>query len=187
MAVDVNRFRPWLMLLARSRIDGVLRGRVEASDIVQQTLMLATRDLGQFVGTTDAELAGWLRGILGHVLAHEVRHWTTEKRDAGAEVSMHDMLDASARRMDDFLAMSQTSPSQAAVRSEDYLQLATALEQLPPDYRDVLVLRHLEGFAFPEIATRMNRNAGAVRMLWVRALAQLRLGLESGQSATRGR
>jgi RNA polymerase sigma-70 factor (ECF subfamily) len=57
---------------------------------------------------------------------------------------------------------------------EQQLQLAAALEQLPEDYRQVILLRHIEQLPHSEIARRMNRSEGAVRMLWVRALAQLR-------------
>lgn len=165
------------MLLARTRVDGVLRGRVDPSDIVQQTLLLATRDAAQFRGTSDAELAGWLRGIMGHVLAHELQSVAAAKRDASLEVSMESLLDQSAQRLDDLLAATQTSPSQAVMIQEERLRLATVLESLPADHRDVLIYRHLEGLPFPEIAQRMDRSAGAVRMLWVRALAQLKEAL----------
>ncbi len=180
MPLDTDRFRSWLLMLARTRIDGPLRGRVDPSDLVQQTLMLATRDADQFRGTSDAELAGWLRGILGHVMSHELQALMTSKRDISQEVSMDLLLEQSARRLDDLLAATQTSPSQAAVNHEERLRLAAALEQLPPDYRDVLVMRHLQGLPFPEIAKQLRRNAGAVRMLWVRALAELkgRLGID---------
>lgn len=177
MSLKTDQFRSWLMLLARTRVDGVLRGKVDPSDIVQQTLLLATRDAAQYRGNSDAELAGWLRGIMGHVLAHEFQSLATAKRDASLEVSMDSLLEQSARRLDEFLAATQTSPSQAAIIHEEHHLLATVLEQLPEDYREVLVLRHLEGLPFPEIAERMNRNAGAVRMLWVRALAQLKVNL----------
>lgn len=180
LPLNTDRFRSWLMLLARTRVGGALQGKVEPSDVVQQTLMLATRDEDQYRGSTDAELAGWLRGILGHVLAHELQSLATARRDASLEVSIGSLLEQSASRLDEFLAATQTSPSQAAIRDEERMQLAGALESLPSDYRDVLVLRHLEGLSFSEIAGHLNRNAGAVRMLWVRALAQLKESLGTG-------
>ena len=66
-----------------------------------------------------------------------------------------------------------------AVRREDELILADALSRLPDDYRDVIVLRHIEGLPFEEVAARMERSAGAVRMLWLRALKKMREELES--------
>ena len=72
------------------------------------------------------------------------------------------------------LAESGPSPSQQAARRELDVLLADVLAQLPDDYREVLILRNLEGFSHEAIAARMNRSRGAVRMLWVRALASLR-------------
>jgi RNA polymerase sigma-70 factor (ECF subfamily) len=63
---------------------------------------------------------------------------------------------------------------QQAVRHEQELLLADVLARLPDDYREVIILRNLEGLSHEEIAGRMHRNVGAVRMLWVRALAPLR-------------
>jgi RNA polymerase sigma-70 factor (ECF subfamily) len=54
------------------------------------------------------------------------------------------------------------------------LQLAKALDELPPVYRQVLVLRNFEDLPHEEVARRMNRSVGAVRMLWLRALTELR-------------
>ena len=54
------------------------------------------------------------------------------------------------------------------------MQLADVLAALPDDYREVIILRNLEGLSHAEIAQRLNRSPGAVRMLWVRALAALR-------------
>lgn len=179
MTLNTNRFRPWLMLLARTRLPAALQGRVDPSDIVQHTLLQATRDASQYRGTTDAELAGWLRGILGHVLSHEWEAAQAGKRSIDQEIPIAHLLEESARRWEDWVATTQTSPSQAAVRGEEQWALAAALESLSPEHRDVLVLRHLESLSFAEIAERMDRSPGAVRMLWVRALAALRKEVES--------
>ncbi|MHC4164738.1 MAG: sigma-70 family RNA polymerase sigma factor, partial [Planctomycetota bacterium] len=72
------------------------------------------------------------------------------------------------------LALSQTSPSQRAARKEEAVLLADAIERLPPDYRDVLVLRHLRGMTFPRVAQSMNRSLASVEKLWARGLARLR-------------
>ena len=65
-----------------------------------------------------------------------------------------------------------------AVQHEHEILLADALAELPADYRDVIVLRHIESLPFEEVAQRMGRTAGAVRMLWLRALKRLRETLE---------
>ena len=67
-----------------------------------------------------------------------------------------------------------SSPSQHAARREQAVLLANALARLRMDHREVVVLRHLEGLSFAEIAQHMNRTVDAVKKLWARALAQLR-------------
>lgn len=171
----LRRFEPWLRLLARVQLESRFRSRFDASDIVQQTLLEAIKALPQFRGSTEAELTAWLRRILAHALAHEIRrHQGTQKRDVTLDVSLDHELVQSAQRFGALLAESGPSPSQQAVRRERDVLLAEVLSSLPEDHREVLILRHLEGFSHEEIAERMNRSAGAVRMLWVRALAGLR-------------
>jgi RNA polymerase sigma-70 factor (ECF subfamily) len=156
-----------------------LRAKFDPSDVVQQTLLEATRDLPQFRGTTRAELMAWLRQVLARVLGHEVRRFAgTGKRDVAREVSLEARLAESSRRLGEVLAASATSPSARLGRDEMTLRLAGALERLPEDYRAVLVLRHLEGLPHDEVARRLGRSPGAARMLWTRALARLRREVE---------
>lgn len=173
------RYRPWLGLLARVQLGEKLQGKCDPSDVVQQTLLEACRDFPQFRGTTEAELSGWLRQVLARVLAHEVRRYHgTQQRDLAREVSLEQALAESSQRLAEALAAPGSSPSQHAARHEQELLLAAILAQLPDDYREVIVLRHLEGLSHEETARRMGRSPGAVRMLWVRALARLRREVE---------
>jgi RNA polymerase sigma-70 factor (ECF subfamily) len=169
------RYQSWLRILARLQLDRRFQGKFDASDIVQLTMLEACRGFAQFHGTTEAELTAWLRQVLAHVLAHEIRRYQgTQQRDVGREVSLEHALAESSQRLGDMLAASGSSPSQQAVRHEQELLLAEVLGRLPEDYRDVIILRNLEGLSHEEVAQRMQRNPGAVRMLWVRALARLR-------------
>jgi RNA polymerase sigma-70 factor (ECF subfamily) len=172
-------YQSWLKLLARLEIDTQFQGKFDASDVVQQTLLEACRDLPQFRGRTEAELLAWLRQILAHVIAHEVRRYRgTQQRDVAREVSLERSLALSSQRLGAMLAVSGTSPSAQAARHEEELRLVEVLERLPDDYREVIVLRNLQGLSHEEIAGRMGRNVGAVRMLWVRALARVRSELD---------
>jgi RNA polymerase sigma-70 factor (ECF subfamily) len=182
MLPSLERYRDWLLLLARLQLDRRLQAKVAASDVVQITLLEAGRAFPQFRGGSEAELLAWLRGILAHVLAHEVRRYAgTQQRDPRREVSLEQELAESSARLGGVLAAEQTSPSEAAARHEQSLALADALARLPADYREVIVLRNLEELSHEEVAARMRRGVGAVRMLWVRALARLRQELESGE------
>lgn len=168
-------YRPWLTLLARLEIDGRLRGKFDASDIVQQTMLEAWKDGSQFRGQTEGQRLAWLRKILAHVLAHEVRRYrATEKRDIGREVSIHQSLGQSSQRLSQLLVTAVKSPSHQASQREREVILSQVLDRLPDDYREVIILRNLEGLSHEEVARRMDRSVGAVRMLWVRALERLR-------------
>ncbi len=177
-------YRPWLALLARLQLDGQFQSKFDSSDIVQQTLLEACRDLPKFRGQTEAQFLAWLRQVLAHVIAHEVRRYAgAEKRDVAREISLEQSLAQSSRRLGDLLAASGSSPSQQAARHEQEVLLAEVLAQLPEDYREVIILRNLEGLAHEEIARRMGRSAGSVRMLWVRALERMRQELDDRGAA----
>lgn len=171
----LRRFEPWLRLLARVQLESRFAAKFDASDVVQQTLLEAIKAFSQFRGSTEAELTAWLRQILAHALAHEIRRYHgTAKRDITQEVSLDAALAQSSQRLGAMFAESGPSPSQQAARRELDVLLADVLARLPDDYRDVLIFRHLENLSHEEIAARMNRSPGAARMLWVRALAALR-------------
>lgn len=173
------RHEPWLKLLARLEIDSRFQGKFSASDAVQQTLAAAWRDWANCHAASDQQRLAWLRKILANQLGQLARKYTTaQRRDVRREVSLEHSLAQSSSRLERFLAADQTSPSAAAVAREEQTRLADALERLPADYRDVLILRNLEELPFEAIAQRLHRSPGAVRMLWVRALARLREELQ---------
>ena len=175
MNVDLDRFRPWLVLLARMQLGGRLGTKLDASDMAQQALLEACQALPRFRGSTEAELIAWLRSILAGVLGDAFRRYAaTQARDLAREVSLDAELAASSRRLGQLLADTGPSPSAEAARHEQAVRLADALARLPADYREVIVLRNLEGLSHEDVAERMDRAVGAVRMLWMRALARLR-------------
>ena len=171
----LESYRNYLRLLARTGIDASLQGKADPSDVVQETLGKAHRHFGQFRGSTEAELAVWLRQILARNLADLVRRYhTTEARQAGRERSLEDLLGASSQALGRLIAGRGASPSQSAERRELSVVLADALAELPEDYREVVVLRSLEERGWDEVARGMGRSEGAVRLLWARALKKLR-------------
>jgi RNA polymerase sigma-70 factor (ECF subfamily) len=171
----------YLKLLVSAQLGGRLRVRVSPSDVVQETFFEAHRDFAQFRGQSTAEFVAWLRKIVvNNILRVVEQHLHTEKRDVRREVSLQEIgrrLEQSTIHLETLLAEEADSPSRCAVQHERELQLADALAQLPADYRDVIVLRHIEGLPFETVAARMERSAGAVRMLWLRALKRLRASL----------
>jgi RNA polymerase sigma-70 factor (ECF subfamily) len=163
-----------LGLLARLRLDPRLKGKLDASDVVQQTLLQAHANLEQFRGQSEAEMAAWLRQILANVLAGSVRTFATEARDVVREQSLEAGLEESAARLEVWLAADQSSPSQRVIRFEQLARLAAALAELPPDQREAIELHHLQGCSVAEAARRMERTKPAVIGLLFRGLQKLR-------------
>lgn len=171
-------YRNYLMLLAATQIDTRLQVRCSPSDIVQETFLEAHRDFPQFQGRSGAEFLAWLRRILVNNLLRAIeQHVVAERRCVRREISLQEMgaaLERSTVRLEAVLADQERSPSSHLQEQESATLLADAVALLPPDYRDVLVLRHLKGQSFKEVAQQMDRTVGAVRMLWLRAVSLLR-------------
>jgi RNA polymerase sigma-70 factor (ECF subfamily) len=171
-------YRGYLTLLSRLEIGRRLQSKADPADVVQDTFLEAFRDFGQFRGGGEGHLLAWLRRILATNLANFLRHYLgTQGRDVRLEQQLADDLDQSSGRLGHVLADPQSSPSQQAARREQAVLLADALERLPEDYRDVIVLRSLQGLPFPEVARRLGRSVDSVEKLWVRALPRLRRAL----------
>ena len=148
--------------------------KVDASDIVQDTLMEAHRDFARFHGTMAAEWLAWLRGILANNAADIVRKYRgTEKRQTRREVSLRTPADDSSVRGVPELADSIETPSIQLMRQERELRVADAMVGLSPDYQEVIILRNLQRLPFDEVAKRMGRSRPAVQMLWMRAIRKL--------------
>ena len=174
----LTQYRNYLLLLATTHIESRLQPRVSPSDIVQETMLKAHRHFAQFRGQTERELLGWLRQILVANLAQFVQHYLlTAKRDIRREVSLDRLgaaIEDSSSRLKSIATAADRSPSDAAEQREQAVVLADKLAQLPPHYREVLVLRNIRGLSFEETAVQLDRPVGATRMLWLRAIEKLR-------------
>jgi RNA polymerase sigma-70 factor, ECF subfamily len=170
-ARPVEDYRDYLLLLARLQVDPRLRGKVDPSDVVQQTLVKAHANRGQFRGQTAAEQAAWLRRILANTLVDSARKVAREVDLRGPpEQALHE----SSARLEAWLAAGQDSPSEAAQRQEQLLRLAGALAQLPDDQRLAVELHHLRDSPVADIAAQMGRTEASVAGLLRRGLKRLR-------------
>jgi RNA polymerase sigma-70 factor, ECF subfamily len=171
-------YRNYLYLLARTQIDLHVQARCNPSDVVQETFLQACRHFKQFRGQSEKELLCWLRTILVNNLARVVEQQIlTKKRTVRREISLEkyrDLLHQSSAHFDAALVSQWISPSAEAEQREQAALVADQLARLPAAYRDVIILRNLEGLSFDEVARRLNRSAGAVRVLWLRALERFR-------------
>ncbi|KAA5539227.1 sigma-70 family RNA polymerase sigma factor [Roseiconus nitratireducens] len=168
-------YRKYLVFLARSGLHHHLRGKADPSDLAQEACLAAHANIAEFRGETAEEFASWLRGILTNTLAMHVRKYLgTQKRDPRLEQHLNQSLASASGFLQSRIVGDVTSPSQHFARNEAFLRLAEALETLTDDYRQVIVLRHVEGLPFAEVAQTMQRSVHSVEKLWVRALAKLK-------------
>ncbi|WP_147869302.1 sigma-70 family RNA polymerase sigma factor [Stieleria maiorica] len=179
-------YRNYLTILATTQLDRRLRRRMSPSDLVQDAMLAAHRDFRSFRGSSEPELLCWLRQILVNCLRDAIdMHLNAQKRDLRREVSIEQVgqsLDKSACQLANVLADRGPSPSEPARRRERAVELADQLAKLRPEYRDVIVLRNLQGLSFNEIAERLDRRPGTVRMLWLRAMDKFKQTYEQPQA-----
>src|SRR5262245_16875067 len=151
-AWELGRYRPLLKLQARQvELDPRLRQRFDASDVVQEALLKAHTNLPQFRGRTERELVKWLHDILASTLIDEVRKVHAQKRDPALEQSLHTAVGKSSARLEMYLADQDPTPASQAERREQLVQIAEALELLPADQRDVVLLRDVQGYSVAEV------------------------------------
>ena len=164
-------YRPLLLLRCR----GIQHGsRDIAEDIVQQTFAKAVRAFGSFRGKTQAEFEAWIGRIHRNHLIDVLRR--TRPEELGQQ-SLNDAIgDDAATSVIHWLEPAQQgkTPSNMVIEGETALRLAAIIERLPPDQRDAVRMKYLEGITLAEIAVRLNRSAEAVAGLTRRGLARLR-------------
>ncbi len=175
-AIDhlLQTYIPYLKMLARLQFNSRLQSRLDASDLVQETVLAAQRDLPRFRGETEKELLSWLRVILANKAAASVRYHSRRCRDVDLEKSFQRDLDGSAMLIGEALVSPDSSPSQRTRRRERSVLLSQALSELSEEHREALILREFEGLTFAEVAQRMNRSVSSVKNLWVRGLMKMR-------------
>jgi RNA polymerase sigma-70 factor, ECF subfamily len=170
----LESYRSYLRLLAGLRLDPRLRRKIDPSDLVQLTLLKAHEASERYPAVEEAQRAAWLRQILARTMADEARRYSRGKRDAGLERSLVAALDESSVRLEAWLADDRSSPSQQAMRHEQLVALAEALDALPEDQRQAVELHHLGGGSVAEVADRLGRSKASVAGLLRRGLKALR-------------
>jgi RNA polymerase sigma-70 factor (ECF subfamily) len=175
---DLEACRDYLRLLARAGFDPRLQAKLDPSDIVQQTLLEAHKDLADFRGQSPEELRAWLRQVLARNLANALRDFRRGRRDVAREQAPGALAARSSARVEAWLAAQGSSPSAGLQRQEEAARLAAALEELPAAQREAVVLRHLHGWSLHDIAAHVGKSTTAVAGLIHRGLNRLRERLE---------
>jgi RNA polymerase sigma-70 factor (ECF subfamily) len=152
------------------RLGAVLRGRVEAADIVQETYVWAIRSLPRFRWRGEGSFTRWLGAIADHML---LKAASPGRSPQTLRLGLDPELDAAA---------GDPTPSRALRREERFERLREALESLSPEHREVIVLARIEGLRIDEIARRLDRTPNAVSLLLARALRKLRAAFGDTES-----
>jgi RNA polymerase sigma-70 factor (ECF subfamily) len=169
----LQRYRPYLRMLARRQLDSALNARVDPSDIVQQTCLEAHRDFDAFQGGSERELIAWLRRMLEHNTLQSIEaHVHTKKRSVRRERVNPDS--AATDIAFGGVAGRGSSPSRRAMRDELAVRIAAEIESLPDDQREAVRLRHIEGWSLAMLSRYFGRSESAVAGLVKRGLRTLR-------------
>lgn len=174
LAQLLEQYRPFLRRMAEQKLDGGMKARCDASDIVQETMIEALQGFDRFGGQTEPEVSAWIKKILSHNVDDALRkHVGAEKRSVRQEQRLS-VAEGTASFYWIEPAAQQSSPSHRMIRGEKALRLAAILESLPDSQREAVVLRHLEGLPLEEIADRLDRSEQATAGLIKRGLQALR-------------
>jgi len=161
--------------IIRFRIDPRIRGRVDAADVLQETWVVASRRLPDFLQNPAVSLFVWLRQLAMQTLVDIHRRELCHRRDAGREIQLSGQSPPGDTSLSiaHFLADQMTSPSQQLIRQEDVEQLQQALNSMPEIDREVLALRHFEQLTNLQTAEVLQLTPTAASNRYVRAAARL--------------
>jgi len=163
-----------VLWIIRLRMGTELRSKLESMDLVQDVLMSALKDLGNFKYKTEGDFLRWLSRIAENRLRNQLQRLHANKRDIRKEVQLNGyrptVEDSFVAALD---AVDTTTPSAIMSRREELDKLAKAIDVLKPEYRQVIVLTKIEGLSYKEIGEKLGKSSEAVRKLVSRALEEL--------------
>lgn len=169
---ELERIRPILISLAEALLSPAFRGHLDASDLVQQTLLEAHCNLEDLSKLDDAPLFAWLHSALKHNVLDAVKHLRSAKKNIARNVREGD-LQNSFVRMEQLLVTNDTSPSQVLQRNEDISHMLAALQTLPSNQKMAVILKHLRGHTLSEVSEILEVSESAVAGLLHRGRQQL--------------
>jgi RNA polymerase sigma-70 factor, ECF subfamily len=166
-------FRPYLLKVAEQDLPGALRGKCGGSDLVQETLLEAHRDFAgrEFRGPDD--IRAWLKSILKHNLADQVRRYIeSDKRSVERERPLPSEIGTDLLKSG--IVDQNPTPGARVVAREEAAAVDAAVDRLPPDEQAVILYRNRDHLGWDEIGLRLDRSGEAARKLWSRAIDRLR-------------
>jgi RNA polymerase sigma-70 factor (ECF subfamily) len=166
-------YHAYLETLTFIQVDPRLRGKFGLSDIIQNTLLEAYRDLERIQDLGEADRKRWLRRMLMNNLLQEIDRWRTGRRDVRLERSLEAAAYESSCRLREGLAAEDSSPSERLLEQERDAQLLEALAKLDSRQREALILQHYHHWTLAQVAEHLGCTTGAVAGLHARGLKAL--------------
>lgn len=170
-----TKYRQRLKKMVHVRLNPQLKGRLDASDIIQDTLVEAARTLDRFLAEPSLPVYLWLRHLANEKLieAHR-RHLGAQKRDASRDLSIHGVaLNATSEAVAIELICQTTSPDEAAIKEDRKRQLTAALDKMDPLDKEILTLKHFEQMSNREVAELLDISYEAAKKRYFRAILKL--------------
>jgi RNA polymerase sigma-70 factor (ECF subfamily) len=180
----LERHRERLRRMVALRLDSRLAARVDASDVVQEALFDAARKLADYERDRPLPFYPWLHRLTVERLTEVHRKHRCAARSVGREANAFALPDDSARLLVDRLVATDTTPGHAVVQEELRRRTRSALDQLAPTDREILVMRYIEDLTFPEIAAILGIGESAAKMRHLRAIERIRSVMKSGDSGS---
>ncbi len=165
--------------IIRLRIDRKLRSKIDSVDVVQDALILAMGGLKDFTYKNEGDFLRWLSKIAENKLHDILDKFYADKRDIRREIPFKKVENNTEE--DSFIAaepLDTTTPSVLLFKKEQLDRLERAIDDLKPDYREVIYLSRIERLSNAEIAEKVGKSKGAVAMLLSRALVALTTAYE---------
>ena len=173
LAEYVNLRRPQLLAYIERNLSAQLARKTEAEDLLQEATAAALRALPEY-DMGDRDPFGWLCQMAERRIVDAHRRFASGKRDSGKEIPMSAGSGEDGRGMEDLLVASMTSASAAFSRNQREFRLLAAIEQLDDVPKQAIRLRYAENLPTKEIAERLGKTDGSVRVMLTRSLAKLR-------------
>jgi RNA polymerase sigma-70 factor (ECF subfamily) len=160
--------------IVRLRMSPELRSQVDSMDLVQDTLLMAVRDLDDFTCHNDGDFLRWLLSVAENRIHDNVDKFHAQKRDIRRQVSLEKLVkQATSLERRGGLPLATTTPSAVLARREDLDRLEQAMDRIKPEYRQVIMLAKIEGRSHKDIGARLGKSPAAVAMLLSRAIVAL--------------
>jgi RNA polymerase sigma-70 factor (ECF subfamily) len=168
-----------VLRIVRMRMGSELRSRQESMDIVQDAFISAMRSLENFTYQNEGDFLRWVSKIVENRIRDNLEKLHANKRDIRKEIPLNNKSATQDTFVGTFEPMDTTTPSLILSNGEGLNKLEKAIDELKPEYREVIILTKLEGLSHKEVGDKLGKSPDAVRMLLARAMSALSQNFEN--------